>query len=140
MLEPILKKRKRRSGAPDLASQESALPQAQDTQPSNSPTPTKIKIHTQLRIATLNCRGINDITKRQEIQDWMSRTKTNILILTETKTGDTSQEGNDNFSLYFSSKTAEHSTIPVTRKGKGKGDKTGKGKPSHTTDSKKTQE
>ena len=43
-------------------------------------------------MATLNIRGVNALTKRQEIEDWMTRRRIDCLCLPETKVPHSSRE------------------------------------------------
>ena len=77
------------------------------------------------KVGMLNCKGLNQITVRQEIKDWMSRRSVDILTLAETQCKEQTVESGSDYSIYLASEAKEHKT---THKGKGKG----KRKATHT--------
>ena len=64
-----------------------------------------ISKHTSIRIATYNCQGINEITKREAIKAWASERRLDVVVLTETKLKGQSKEGNEHtdYITYFAS-------------------------------------
>ena len=83
----------------------------------------------RLKIASMNCKGLNEIGKRQQIREWMREKKVDILMIQETKIKEqTWEQGEYNF--YNASEPKEH--LEIHREiegGKGKrGGGHGKGK------------
>ena len=72
-----------------------------------TPTPSTTRKNitkTQLKIATLNVKGFNEASKRQEIERWAEEAGIDILALQETKINATSQEQRGKYTAYFSTK------------------------------------
>ena len=55
----------------------------------------------RLKVATFNIRGINEITKRQQLDDWMNSERIDIALLQETKVNTKSIERGINTFTYF---------------------------------------
>ena len=75
----------------------------------------------KLRMATINCKGINEIGKRQQIKQWMQDKKIDIAFLQETKVKEQTHETGDTHTIYLASDPKEHSEVRRDVKGKGKG-------------------
>ena len=63
---------------------------------------------TRLRIATFNCRGINQTAKRQEIKAWMRLSHIDILLVQETRQKEQTTANGADHLTYFSSSEKEH--------------------------------
>ena len=63
--------------------------------------PLKIPHSKQIKVATFNIRGINEITKRQQLDEWMDSGKIDIALLQETKINTNSIERGLHTFTYF---------------------------------------
>ena len=61
----------------------------------------KIKLGTELHIATLNVRGTNKLGKGEQVDDWMTDNKIDILALQETKCSENKRENRKDHTWYF---------------------------------------
>ena len=70
----------------------------------------------KLRMGTLNCRALNEQSKREQIMEIMRQLKIDVLALQETKVNLCSEEcrvregSNDRYRFFFSSTDQRHST------------------------------
>ena len=62
----------------------------------------KIKLGTELRIATLNIRGTNKLGVREEVDQWMKDNNIGILAIQETKSAQNKRENRKDYTWYFS--------------------------------------
>ncbi len=85
----------------------------------------KIPYNTQLNIATLNCRGLNVQSKREQIMQLMRRLGIDVLCLQETHVNANSEEQHDEYTFIFATSvtTQNGQTNNNAAKGKGKGNK-----------------
>ena len=79
--------------------------------PSKNPTTTRMKYGHTIAIATLNCRGLAELSKRQQLTYIMKKFNIDILALQETKQRTNSHEQCDGYTFYFSSNQTNRTQV-----------------------------
>ena len=76
----------------------------------------EIRLVNGLRMATINCKGLNILGKREHIINWMRKNNIDVACLQETQISSNSKETINGYTFYFSSSVKDKDRDIVNKK------------------------
>ena len=68
------------------------------------------RVNRTFKIGTLNCNGLNELTKRQDIKQYMTQNAISIMALQETRIKEAATENGQDYVTYLLSDPTQHIT------------------------------